>query len=53
LETIIKGEAELLSHTQKVERKMKRLKESRKIARLSKYKIKEEKGNVKKIMMEN
>jgi hypothetical protein len=47
-ENIIKGEAELMSHTQKVEREMKRLKESRETARLSKYKIQEEKGNVKK-----
>jgi len=31
---------------------MKRLKDSRETARMSKYKIQQEKGNVKKIMME-
>jgi hypothetical protein len=47
-EKIIKGEAELMSHTQKVERETKRLKDNRDTARLSKYKIQEEKDNVKK-----
>jgi hypothetical protein len=47
-ETIIKCEAEMTSHTQKVEREMKRLKESRETARLSKYKTQEVKGNKKK-----
>jgi hypothetical protein len=47
-ENIIKGEAELMSRIQKAEREIKRLKESRESARLSKYKIQEEKGNVNK-----
>jgi len=37
-----------MSHTQKVERETKRLKDNRDTARLSKYKIQEEKDNVKK-----
>ena len=41
-----------MSHTQKVEREMKRLKESRETERLSKYKTQEEKGNMKKLIME-
>jgi hypothetical protein len=38
-EKIIKGAAELMSQKQNVEGEMKRLKESREIARLSKYKV--------------
>jgi hypothetical protein len=48
----MKWEAEMMSHTQKVEREMKRSKKSRETARLSKYKTQEEKGNTKKIIME-
>ena len=42
----------MMSHTQKVEREMKRLKESRETARLSKYKTQGEKVNIKEIIME-